>query len=152
MKPYRIVLASLVVGAATTQAIAQTCAAPIAIASGNTFTGNTCNDTPQLPFLANGAIGSQGNQTVYSIAAHSNIHATFTLTPEAAADLALYVCGSPCSTYSSCVAAMDDGGAGVPESASLDLRPGNYFVVVGATGPVCGSYSLSVAIPVGAPR
>jgi hypothetical protein len=131
-------------------ASAQTCASPIAITDTGTVTGNTCNNTNQLPYLANGAISVIGNQDVYYIDALNAHSITLTVQPEATVDLGLYICRNQCSTYASCTAAVDPGVAGTAVSAPLPDGPGDYYVIVaasGSLGPMCGNYTLTLTAP-----
>ena len=130
-------------------AFGQTCAAPIEISGPQmSFDGNTCSNTNTLPQLANGALTNRGPTAVYhlAIAPNSNVTAA-TLTPTDGKDLTLYLCRSPCSTYSTCVAVVDNG-AGAQNTANLPTQPGDYYIVVGAiTGEVCGTYHLAIVAP-----
>ncbi len=131
-------------------AFAQTCASPIALTDTGISTGNTCNNTNQLPFLANGAISVIGNQDIYYIHALNAHSVTLTVQPEATVDLGLYICRNQCSTYASCTAAVDPGVAGVAASAPLPDGPGDYYVIVaasGSLGPMCGNYTLTLTAP-----
>jgi hypothetical protein len=151
MNPFRALLAFLLLGPAM-PAFAQTCAVPITIPTIGAFNGNTCTSTNQLPYLANGAIAVIGNEDVYHLTAANANSIVLTAQPEAALDLALFVCRNQCSTYATCIAAVDAGGAGAAESTQLPDGPGDYYVIVGTANPatpICGSYTLIVAGPLG---
>ena len=128
--------------------LGQTCAEPIEITNvPGQYSGNTCNNTNQLPYLANGAISVIGNQDIYYIHALNAHSVTLTVQPEATVDLGLYICRNQCSTYASCTAAVDPGIAGVAASAPLPDGPGDYYVIVaasGSLGPMCGNYTLNL--------
>lgn len=133
---------------------AQTCAAPIElisqVAANGTHTDTTCGHANTLPYLGNGAILASGEQMIYHILRVPNAYAgTITLTPAANVELGLFVCRGPCSTYSTCIAALDNG-PGVASTAQIPAGVGDYFVIVGST-PVtaasCGSYTLSTVFP-----
>ena len=131
-------------------AFAQTCAAPILIAGIGAVAGNTCASTNQLPYLANGAIAVIGNEDIYRLTAANANLIQLHVQPEAGLDLALFVCRNQCSTYATCIATVDNGGAGVAESTQLPDGPGDYYVIVGtaaSTSPTCGNYSLTVSGP-----
>jgi hypothetical protein len=153
MHPIRYLCASLFACVAT-PAFAQTCAAPIEIAVAPfVSTRSTCSNTNNLPYLANGAIANQGEDDVYHIAIGAAVmyEGTATLTPEAGVDLSLFICRGPCGTYSTCVAAVDNG-TGAVDAAQIPAVPGDYFIVVGHAGsslPTCGNYTLSIAYPLG---
>jgi hypothetical protein len=140
-----------VLNAAAGSALAQTCSAPIEITHVSAYTGNTCTNSNTLPYLANGAILIQGNEAVYHIALGTANQYAFTaiLTPDTDLDLALFICRGPCSTYSTCIAAVD-GGIGMTSSAQIPAGAGDYFIIVGALGATvqsCGNYSLTFAVP-----
>ncbi len=139
--------AAMQMGAALT-ASAQTCASPTPIVSTGTFPGNTCTNTNQLPYLANGAISVAGNQDVYFIHAVNAQSVSLTLVPDASVDMALFICRNQCSTYTTCIAAVDAGVAGGTVSAPLPDGPGDYYVIVGSTSAgTCGNYDLNVIAP-----
>jgi hypothetical protein len=149
MTPIRTLLVFLFLGGAM-PAFAQTCAAPITIAATGVFNGNTCTSTNQLPYLANGAIAVIGNQDIYRLTSVNANAITLNAQPEAGLDLALFVCHNQCSTYATCIAAVDNGGAGVAESTQLPEGPGDYYIIVGtaaSTSPTCGNNTLTVAGP-----
>lgn|GEM_PF-3359439 len=148
-------IAALVLGfGAIVSVRAQTCAAPIEVisqlASNGTHSDTTCGHTNTLPYLGNGAISASGEQMIYHILRVPNAYAgTITLTPAANVELGLFVCRGPCSTYSTCIAAIDNG-PGVASTAQIPVGVGDYFVIVGSTPvtvPSCGSYTLSTAFP-----
>ena len=128
---------------------AQTCAAPTEIVTTGAFNSDTCSSTNQLPYLANGAIAAFGNQDVYHLRVADGTGVTLNAQPQPAVDLALFVCRNQCSTYATCVATADAGGAGFAEAATLPAGPGDYYVIVSSGQVQCGSYSLSVAAPLG---
>jgi len=108
-----------------------------------------------LPYLANGAIAFVGNQDIYRLTVLDGTDVQLHLSPEAGLDLAVFVCRNQCSTYATCVATIDDGGAGVQETAPLPSGPGDYYVIVGATTlatSTCGNYSLTVSTPLDQPK
>jgi hypothetical protein len=127
----------------------QTCASPIPIV-GTAFSGNTCNNSTHLPALANGAIlTGGGGEDVYHISGADLSQVSVALQASAGVDLALFVCPNQCSTYATCIAAVDNG-AGAIESVPLPDGPGDYYVIVAsvaAVTPNCGSYNLSVSGP-----
>jgi len=141
---------------AAMHASAQTCATPIAAIPLGSYSGNTCNNSTHLPALANGAIVTNGGgEDVYHISGANLSQVSLILQPGAGVDLALFVCPNQCSTYATCIAAVDNGGAGAMESVLLSDGPGDYYVVVAsvaAVTPNCGSYNLFVQAPVGANR
>lgn len=133
-------------------ALAQTCASPVSIVATGTFTGNTCNSSNQLPYLANGAIESYTNQDIYYMQvgpASSGI--VIFLTPEAGVAMSVAVCRNQCSTYATCVGAAASGIAGAQQTVTLPDGSGDYYIVVAGvdTGPNCGNYSMSVSMPLG---
>lgn len=148
---YRVALLLLATFLAIDHACAQTCASPLALPLPWT-TGNTCNSTNQLPYLANGAVAAAGAQDIYHGVAVNAQSVSIQVQPDAGIDLALFICPNQCSTYATCIAAVDDGGAGVAETAALPDGPGDYYIIVGATGSGCGGYTLSVIAPLGAVR
>lgn len=113
------------------------------------FNSDTCNSTNQLPYLANGAIAAFGNQDVYHLRVSDGSGVTLGVLPQPAVDLALFVCRNQCSTYATCVAAVDAGAAGSLETATLPAGPGDYYVVVSSSQAQCGGYNLSVTAPLG---
>jgi hypothetical protein len=129
---------------------AQTCAAPIVLTNSNVVSGNTCSGTTQLPSLVNGAIAG-GQQIVYriSVAPGTFSNITPTLQPDAGTDVAMFVCANTCSPTASCIAAVDQQGAGGAESASIPNPTGDYFIIVQDVvgGPSCGSYTMFVSVP-----
>jgi len=135
---------------------AQTCAAPIEMTSQFMLNGphpdTTCSHPNTLQYLANGAISVSGEQMIYHIALGS-LYAggSITVTPAANREMSLFVCRGPCSTYSTCIAAVDNG-LGVATTAQIPAGVGDYFVVVASTPvttPSCGSYTLSTAFFLG---
>jgi len=133
-------------------AYAQSCASPIEVSVPATqFTGNTCNSTNQLPYLVNGAVQAPGNQDIYHLRVTDGSGIQLQLTPAVALDGVLFVCRNLCATYSSCVAAVDSGGIGAAEMASLPPGPGDYYVIIGSVVPACGTYNLTVSAPLGIP-
>jgi hypothetical protein len=145
-------IALFVLNAAAGSALAQTCSAPIEITNIGTNTGTSCANSNTLPNLANGAIVTSGNQAVYHIApgAANQYGITVTLTPDSGVDLGLFICRGPCSSYSTCIAAVDSG-AGMTSSAQIPAGAGDYFIIVGALGEstalTCGNYSLITSAP-----
>lgn len=131
---------------------AQSCASPIEISGVvSQFAGNTCNSSNQLPNLANGMIYSPGSQDIYHLSIADGTGVQLHLTPAAALDGVLFVCRNVCATYSTCIAAVDSGGAGIAEVASLPSGPGDYYVIVGSSAsPVCGTYNLVLSSPLDA--
>jgi hypothetical protein len=131
---------------------AQTCSAPLQITTVGTYNGNTCSNSNTLPYLANGGVLTPGNEAVYHIAVGAAVQfpVAVTLTPDSGVDLALFVCRGPCSTYSTCIAAVD-GGSGVTSSTQLPAEAGDYFIIIGAleqsAGQTCGNYSLTISAP-----
>jgi hypothetical protein len=129
-------------------AFAQTCANPTALVSAGSFAGNTCTSTNQLPYVANGAIATGGNQDVYFIHTTDGHSIFLNVQPNATVDMSLLVCRNQCSTYTTCVAAVDPGVAGTTASATLPDGPGDYYVIVGtASAASCGSYTLTLFSP-----
>jgi hypothetical protein len=145
-------IALFVLNAAAGSAFAQTCSAPIEITTLGNNTGNTCTNSNTLPYLANGAMSTPGNEAVYhmSVGAAASSPIIATLTPDSGVDLALFICRGPCSTYSTCVAAVD-GGSGISSSAQIPAGVGDYFIIIGAleqsAGQTCGNYSLIISAP-----
>ena len=133
-------------------AFAQSCANPIEITFAGLLSGNTCNSTNQLPYLANGAITSLDNQDIYHLRVGDGTGIQLTLRPAAGLDGTLFACRNTCSASASCVAAADNGGAGAQETVELPPGPGDYYIVVGSvvsdsTVSDCGTYELYVAAP-----
>jgi hypothetical protein len=153
MNPIRTLLVFLLLGLSM-PVFAQTCAAPIPITALSPMSGNTCASTNQLPYLANGAISFLGNQDIYHLAVADGTQVQVHVTPEAGLDLAVFVCRNQCSTYATCVATVDDGGAGVQETAPLPDGPGDYYVIVGTavSALTCGNYQLTVSMPLDQPK
>jgi hypothetical protein len=141
---FRLACASVILIAAA-PVFAQSCVNTIPIASGGNFNGNTCSGTNQLPALANGAIQASGPQAIYALQDLSAIYLneTFTLTAAPSANLSVFVCRNPCSTYASCVAVADVGSGG--SGAAFVSNPAAYFVVIGSAAGTCGAYSLTVS-------
>ena len=141
---FRLACASLILIVAA-PVFAQSCANTIPITFGGNFTGNTCSGTNQLPALANGAIQASGPQAVYALQDLSSqyLNETLTLTADPSANLSVFVCRNPCSTYASCVAVADVGSNG--SGAAYLSTPAAYFVVIGSTAGTCGAYSLTVS-------
>ncbi len=133
---------------------AQTCASPIEVIlppfSNGPYTDTTCGHTNTLPYLANGAILASGEQMIFHLLRVPTAYAgTITLTPAANVELGLFVCRGPCSTYSTCIAAIDNG-QGIASTVQIPAGAGDYFVIVGSTpvtAPSCGTYTLSTAFP-----
>lgn len=146
----RIALLLLAIFLAVEDVAAQSCASPIALVGSTT--GNTCNGTNQLPYLGNGAIAANGAQDIYHIVAANAQSLSIQVQPDTGVDLALFICPNQCSTYATCIAAVDDGGAGMAETAALPDGPGDYYVIVGATGTGCGGYSVKLVAPLGTGR
>ena len=130
---------------AAAPAFAQSCANAIPIVSGGNFSGTTCGGTNQLPALAAGAIQTSGPQALYAVQDLSAVYLneTFTLTADPSANLAVFVCRNPCSTFASCVAVADVGSNG--SGAASVSTPTEYFVVVGSLAGTCGAYTLTVS-------
>jgi hypothetical protein len=134
--------------AAVLPAFGQTCANPTALVSAGSLTGNTCTSTNQLPYIANGAISAGGNQDVYYIHTANGHSVLLTVQPDPSVDMGLFVCRNQCSTYATCVAALDPGVSGTTTTATLPDGPGDYYVIVGtASAASCGSYTLSLIPP-----
>jgi len=111
--------------------------------------GNSCNGGTTLPFLANGAIATNGTGVdVYHVTSRNVPF--LTLQPQAGVDLALLVCPSQCSTYATCFVA-DNGGAGAIETLtvpSAQYLVSDYFVMVAGldtASPGCGDYQLIIS-------
>ena len=135
----------LIVNTVVLPAWAQTCANPTALVNAGTLSGNTCTSTNQLPYLANGAISTAGNQDVYLVDTARTGPIFLAVQPDASVDMGLFVCRNQCSTYATCIA-IDTGVAGTEVSATLLSGPGDYYVIVGAASPaICGHYTLTLA-------
>ncbi len=129
-------------------AFAQTCTNPTALVSVGSWTGNTCTSTNQLPYVANGAIATGANQDVYFVHTANAGSIALSLQPNASVDMGLFVCRNQCSTYATCVAAIDPGVAGEAASTTLPPGPGDYYIIVGtASSASCGDYTLTLAVP-----
>ena len=134
---------------ASTMGFAQTCAAPIVLATTPlVVNGTTCAGTTELTTLVNGAIaGTQ--QIVHRVSVGTPASGfTVTVQPEPGFDVATFVCSNQCSPTASCVAAVDNNGAGVSETAQIPSTPGDYYVIVQSVN-TCGSYSLVLTAPLG---
>jgi hypothetical protein len=136
---------------AAVPALAQTCAAPTQILFTGWRVGDTCNNTQNLPYLANGAIVNNGEDDVYHVAIGSLVTSwgEVTLSPLADVDLTLFICHGPCGAYATCLSVAD---AAAGSSATVYIPPvaGDYYIIVGhagLTGATCGSYELSVSYP-----
>jgi hypothetical protein len=127
-------------------ASAQSCATPTQIvAAGSAFSGDTCNNTNQLPFLANGAISAPGSQDIYHMSVGDGSGFVLSVVPDSGVDASVFICRNQCTTYATCVAAVDFGGAGFTETATLPPGVGDYYIVVQTAPAQCGSYNLSVS-------
>ena len=131
--------------------VAQTCTTPIPIVASGTVSGTTCSGTTQLPSLVNGAM-TGGQQIVYRATFATGLfpYVDLSLQPDAGVDMSLFVCPNACSSTASCIAAVDDNGAGIAEIASIPNPAGDYYIIVQAapgSGPVCGGYSLTLSTP-----
>jgi len=128
--------------------LAQSCANPIPITpvSPGSFSGTTCGATNYLPSVANGAISTFGPQVIYL---QSDLSATYgyeNITLQADPNtLSLYVCRSPCATYSSCVAVADVGAGGIADATIAPPR--EAYIVVGSSNGTCSAYSLTISVP-----
>ena len=129
-------------------AFAQSCVTPVEITNTGAFAGNTCISSNQLPYIANGAIATQGKQDIYHVHVVDGTGVTFNLTPEASVDLGLAVCRNQCSTYATCTSVVDSGVPGATQVAPLPDGPGDYYIIIGG-GSTCGNYNLYVAAPLG---
>lgn len=141
-------IAPLILGCALS-ARAQTCDSPIEITSSQGISGNTCNSTINLPYVANGAIALAGEDVVYHVATVNPFAGQVSLQPDSGVDLAMFVCRH-CSTYATCIAAVDNGPA-ASNVANVPAGTADYYIIVGATtvasATTCGSYTLQVAYP-----
>jgi hypothetical protein len=60
--------------------------------------------------------------------------------------MSLLICRDQCSAYATCISAADVSTGSVAD-APLPDGPGEYYIVVGASDPVCGNYQLSITAP-----
>jgi len=125
-------------------ALSQTCAAPIEYTY-SPVSGNTCNSTRNLPYLANGAIVNGGPDIVYHgyLLSTTSIYAAL----EGVDNLSLYVCRGPCGTYSTCLAVIDSVAFAAYPTTIYPAAPGDYYFIVGSASGVCGTYTLYLWTP-----
>ena len=102
--------------------------------------GNTSNGSNTTIFLSNacagaGAVTREGPERVYSFSVGAGNSLTFTVTPTATWDPALYILGT-CNNGSSCVAEKDTGFEGQPDTIGpITLPIGTYFFYVDSAYP-----------------
>jgi hypothetical protein len=132
-----------------------TCAAPTVISTlPYNDSGNTTNGTTNLIFLSAACTGGgagtrEGPERVYSFSVGTGNSLTFTVTPTAVWDPALYILGT-CNSGSTCAAEKDTGVEGQPDTIGpITLPIGTYFFYVDSVYPADdklgqGPYTLNV--------
>jgi hypothetical protein len=118
-----------------------TCACPLDVSAGGTFTGTTssaANDT------SGGCGGSSGSDRVFYL--HLDGRADVAVsTVGSSFDTILYVRRGTC-TGSDEVGCDDDGGGGLTSLVSATLDAGDYFIFVDGYGSGSGSFQLNVTV------
>jgi hypothetical protein len=131
--------------AAPLAASAQSCAAPIEVTYVGEYSSNTCNNSNQLPYLANGAISAPGSQDVFHMRVSDGTGFNLQVQPPTGVPVSMFVCRNQCSTYATCIAAVDSDGASLTSMVPLPPGAGEYYIVVQTAIAQCGSYNLVVS-------
>lgn len=142
MKSTLIALFGLTIAGASGMALAQTCAAPIAIHSNETVTGDLCSAQNSLPTY--GGITSPQKEIVYSFVAQG-ANATINYAANGYTGVA-YLMPSPCAPATDPIALGTSVGTDMAVNGLTDGQ--TYYLIITANpgGPedACGTFTAAV--------